>query len=122
MKLSKKAGWVTKGLGVGLLVLFTLGMDQPGKDTISKETFKGTWPFTVTEGRIICGPFMAVGFKSRGVTYAVNGLAHKRYSDITPIWLPDPRIKTHPDLGHLFEGMKVSIGDVLSYGLKYCGF
>lgn len=58
MKLSKK-----KVLGLVLLVLFILGVDSPGKGTISKETFKGTWPFTIANGQIEC--YIPGGWSSR---------------------------------------------------------
>ena len=121
MKVFKRSGWVMNGLCIGLALVFVWAMFKPAGENISKETFEGTWPFTVPQGKIVCGPSNALGFKSGGVIYGLSGRGNRHYSNIDPIWSPDPRIKSDQEFGELFAGRKVNIYDVASYGREYCG-
>jgi hypothetical protein len=97
----------------------------PHEETVSKTTFSGTWPFTISSGRLRCKtvivdgikelPQHVVTFKANGTTYAVNGAAIGLMAgdDIKAIWR-----KNHNAMA---GGPRVSIGDVLDEGLNLCG-
>ena len=88
---------------------------------VTAEEFGDKWPFTVNEGRLGClntrvsGNLKAsdIVFTTGGKTYALNGTAggSGKYLDVEPIWKnnPDPFIP------------KISIGPMISEGLKLCG-
>lgn len=78
---------------------------------ISRSEFGSEWPFTVENGIINCIG-QSVIFTVNGVTYGVNGSADatKRYRDIRPIWTDNPDI----------EGLKLSLGPIVTFGLKRC--
>ncbi|MEA2255070.1 MAG: hypothetical protein QOG35_1115 [Solirubrobacteraceae bacterium] len=81
--------------------------------TISKRSFHGTWPFTVSKGRLSCKShgrgIGEVTFRARGRTYGLNGLALQAgFPRPNPIW---------KRAGY---GLRVNIGDVLERGLALC--
>lgn len=79
---------------------------------IDRQSFEGTWPFTVEEGALSCEGDAVTFTPTGGPTYAVNGTAEGLMgdsADIEPIWAdakgPAP---------------KRWIGDVIDYGLSLC--
>lgn len=79
--------------------------------TISKDTFRGEWPFTVDSGTLRCEPPQSVVFSTGGSDYGVNGSAMDAgYAPAQPIW------KRSTD-GY---GPRVYIGDVIDRGLALC--
>lgn len=79
---------------------------------ISKDTYEGDWPFTVDFGMLACRRGSVVVFRTvdREV-YALNGLAEAQgHSELRPIWKDNPNI----------PGLKISIGELISDGLKLC--
>ena len=82
---------------------------------VTKETFKGEWPFTVNQGYLQCemdGKWSRIYFYTNETKYALNGLASKRGKSIDPIW------KDNLKYGDL--GIKVSISDMIKKGLEIC--
>lgn len=85
---------------------------------VSRATFKGVWPFTVSSGTLKCVlPSQSVIFTSSGKTYAVNGMADSAtdYPPIDSIWARNPT----PLTPGYYE--KQDLGDVIDAGLKLCG-
>lgn len=84
----------------------------PGK-VVSKADYGEQWPLTVPSGTLRCSGAGAVTIEVDGTVYAVNGTAMglKRWPDVEKIWAPDPKT----------EGLKISIGGLISDGLKLCG-
>ena len=83
-----------------------------GQALIERQSFEGTWPFTVEEGALSCEGDAVRFTPTDGRTYAVNGTAKGIMgdsADIEPIWAdakgPAP---------------KKWIGDVIDYGLSLC--
>ena len=86
---------------------------------VSEETRSDRpWPFTVSEGTLLCAPY-GVGGNQQSVTfvanrrmYAANGTAKgtDQFEDIDAIW------KDNPDI----PGTKVNIGPILDKGLSLC--
>lgn len=84
-----------------------------GEDSghIAKATFKGDWPFTVNEAQLGCDP-PGIVVTLDGNSYALNGTAQDMGHPKLPrrLWLDDPN----------FEGLKVSVSDVMNAAFKYC--
>lgn len=72
------------------------------------------WPLIVEEGVIRCPGAGRLVFVADGVEYALNGLAKGggEYRDIDSIWADDPD----------WEGLKLDISDLISYGNTACGY
>ena len=83
---------------------------------VNRASFEGTWPLTVSSGRLNCegsDGFGPVTFAARGITYTVNGTAKSQKPDlpeIEEIWKSDPDI----------PGAKINISDLIDAGLKLC--
>ena len=114
---------MSKGIAALLVLAFASagcggGSDQSDQsETISRDSFKGTWPFTVESGTLRCDGsdgFGSVTFETNGTVYAINGVAEGRRDgkDVRPIW------KDNPDRSA--GGPKVYIGDVTDAGLALC--
>ncbi|MEA2249923.1 MAG: hypothetical protein QOG70_165 [Solirubrobacteraceae bacterium] len=100
---------------VAALAAFPAGSAFAGSHTITitKRSFHGTWPFTVSKGRMSCKSYGRgigeVTFRARGRTYGLNGLALQAgYPRPDPIWKKAS------------YGLRVTIGDVLDRGLALC--
>lgn len=92
---------------------------------VSAAKFGDDWPLKVSAGRIVCRPPSMVFFQQTpgGPLYAVNGSAggcigskHPgcngiKPEEINPIWADDTK---------LGQGLKKSIGPLISAGLRYC--
>lgn len=84
--------------------------------SISKSTFKGTWPLTVNSATIVCGSKSqeSVGVESGGTTYALNGpgKTFEQWPWVDAIWAanPDPN-----------SGPKITLGDLTDYARAKCG-
>ncbi|MBO8132335.1 DUF2511 domain-containing protein [Dickeya fangzhongdai] len=86
---------------------------------VDKESFKGTWPFSFSEGQLQClkGGAYIMNFKDNKV-YALTGLARnlgKSWGALpleskTPVWLNDPKNK----------GAKMSLSDITDAALALC--
>ena len=111
------------GKGIATLVVLALAVVACGgggdnqSEKITRDSFDGTWPFTVDSGTLRCdgsGGFGSVTFEAERTVYAINGVATQRGDgeDVRPIW------KDNPDLSS--GGPKVSIGDVINEGLALC--
>lgn len=106
--------WVRLVAAVALAVVLAgcgSGLDE-NERRISQETFFGEWPFTATEAVVRCEQ-QRVSVDIDDETFAVNGAAKSgsRYPDLPySLWLD------HPE----FDGLKVSIGDVINAGLALC--
>lgn len=93
-----------------------------GREEISRDSFKGTWPFTVSQGVLTClkmGRNKAVLLDVDDTWYALNGIAKAKgrksgFMPVEPIWLIDKRI-SKPDFI-----VRVSLGGVISRGLTLC--
>ena len=96
-----------------------------GSEVISADEYGKEWPFTVTSGLLRCVDPGAVTFAANGKAYGVNGLAvsDPRNEDLREIWKDDTESevaqywlkKGRPDLIS-----KISIGPIISRGLKLC--
>jgi hypothetical protein len=104
---------------IGLTVLVPLaacgsGTSDSRSESISQDTFSGTWPFTVSSGELRCegsDGFGSVIFSANGSEYGVNGTAlDAGFQRINAIWKDDPSGITP----------RVSISDVLEQGLALC--
>jgi hypothetical protein len=101
----------------GLLALAATGCGDTGSSdrhsaTISRATFKGTWPFTVSSGVLRCEPPDTITFSAGGKTYAVNGPAlDQGIPNVTPIWKRD---------GRTGYGPRLYLGDVNARGHDLC--
>jgi len=88
----------------------------PDPMSISKSTFKGTWPLTVNSATIVCGSKSqeSVGVESGGTTYALNGpgKTFEQWPWVDAIWAanPDPN-----------SGPKITLGDLTDYARAKCG-
>ncbi|OBB25229.1 hypothetical protein A5792_29650 [Mycolicibacterium peregrinum] len=71
----------------------------------------GPWPFTVSEGVLMCGSPKRVTFTANRVMYALNGPAKAtgQFADVSAIW----RDSDYP-------GVKVNIGPMINRGLSLC--
>jgi hypothetical protein len=100
------------------VLLWLSGSVFAGKKNISESTFKGKWPFSVSEGVLECRKLnLATGrklpmvlFHANGKIYGVNGTASTRFEPIDKIWLDNPDI----------PGTKINIGPMIQEGLKLC--
>lgn len=87
---------------------------------IRKGTFEGSWPLTVDEADIVCertpGGYAVFVRTDDDRVWPVNGTADTfarqigHEPDIGPIWLEHPSV----------SGLRVSIGNLIEYGLDYC--
>ena len=108
-----------------ILALFLLSIcaafsQQKFSVKVTESEYGKKWPFTVSEGTILCEtipnqrPNIAIlTFKVGSKEYALNGLAKARmekrgFKDIVEIWKDDPEI----------PGAKVSVGPMIARGLK----
>lgn len=88
----------------------------PDPMAVTKATFRGTWPLSVSSATIVCGTVtkQSVGVTVDGTTYALNGpgetFEHWPALD-APVWMADPQI----------EGAKVNVGDLIDYARTKCG-
>lgn len=82
-------------------------------EPISRQTFHGTWPFTVSHGTLECDQPQSVYFTDpNGTSYGVNGTALDHGAKpVAPIWEKDPT----------GAAPRVYLGDVIDAGLKLCG-
>src|SRR5262245_42823561 len=76
-------------------------------ETINRDSFDGTWPFTVDAGTLRCDGsdgFGSVTFEADGTVYALNGIARQNGDgeEVGPIWADS----SDPSTG----GPKVYIG------------
>lgn len=122
VRLAPMTAWAKATILAGLLVILA-GCGTSSSSTaspsgssrpVTRATFQGTWPFTVDHGILGCDPSIgtgAVGFNVDGHLYGVNGFANPpRYSDVKPIWKKDPAS----------PGLRITLGDMISQGLKLC--
>ena len=101
-----------KCIFVFLSFFFCSAAFASGSIAVSKEGYKGDWPFSVDRGELSCLDGVAVVFKANGVMYAVNGMASSRgYKDIEPIWLEDPSLKEMA--AQIAESNGESVDDVM---------
>ncbi|MCV7286122.1 DUF2511 domain-containing protein [Mycolicibacterium wolinskyi] len=86
---------------------------------ISEDTWTdGPWPFTVSDGTLMCAPYgvggnqQSVTFVTNRTMYAINGTAKstRQFEAIEAIWKDNPEI----------PGTKLDIGPVLEMGLSLC--
>lgn len=86
---------------------------------VDKKSFKGTWPFSFSEGQLQClkGGVYIMNFDDNKV-YALTGLARnlgkswgaQPLDPQTPVWLNNPEI----------NGMKMDLSDITNAALKLC--
>mgnify|MGYP001588487369 CR=1 FL=1 len=74
---------------------------------VSRDTFEGTWPFTVSEGTLECNG-SAVTFTTDGVTYGVNGTSLSDHARPEAIWQDAE------------GGLQVDMSDMIDAGLALC--
>ncbi len=80
-----------------LTPLFALSfVFAPPSGKVTHEQFGEAWPLTVDSGVLECRGNKEVVFIHEGTTYAVNGNASSKYTDIEPIWRDDPSFKDIP--------------------------
>ena len=113
---------------------------HPNRKLIGRDTFVGTWPFSVDRGQIECRDPMAVYFRTPdGRLWPLNGWAgvHAERYGAEPskdeIW-PIDEEEIEAQIRQLREAgysdttrehvgiLRINLGDVLDYGLKVCGF
>ena len=82
----------------------------PSGVQVTRAQYGDAWPFTVEQGHVDCVPYQKAVFRTRGRTYALNGLARSKYPEIDPIW------RAHPEL----PGLKVNIGPMIDLALEQC--
>ncbi|QCB50536.1 DUF2511 domain-containing protein [Rhodococcus sp. PAMC28707] len=78
---------------------------------VSEATWTGDWPFTVTEGTLMCGAPDRVSFTANRNMYALNGAAKSAggLDDVTAIWKDSA-----------YAGVKVNLGPMIEKGLTLC--
>ncbi|WP_042939083.1 DUF2511 domain-containing protein [Rhodococcus sp. AW25M09] len=84
--------------------------NQPA-GSVSESTWTGDWPFTATEGVLMCAAPDRVTFTTDRTMYALNGPAKSAgaFEDVTPIWKDSD-----------FPGVKVDLGPMIDKGLTLC--
>ncbi|WP_072803470.1 DUF2511 domain-containing protein [Rhodococcoides yunnanense] len=78
---------------------------------VSETGWTGEWPFTVSEGVLMCARPQRVTFTSGRTIYALNGSATTAggFEDVASIWKDSS-----------FPGVKVDIGPMIERGLGLC--
>ncbi len=83
-----------------------------GGEKITQAEYGDQWPFTVSEGQLLCNAPNYVYFKANGQEYAINGAAKQigAFRPTEEIWRDNPEI----------PGTKINIGPIISRGLELC--
>lgn len=99
-------GWVVI---IGLFMASCSGVSDMSGRPVGEGSFQGEYPLT-RSGILHCKNSAVWIETNDGQTWAVNGTAKASHQPIEPIWKPHPSI----------DGMRVSIGEMITEGLKLC--
>jgi hypothetical protein len=107
----------------GLALLFALGKGGlGGGSTLSAGDLGATWPFTVSEVKVVCAPTLALFVTANDKAYPLNGQAERHpelytkgsVSQLNDIW------KVDPVTSQLSPDTRMPLNDVTAKAIAAC--
>ncbi len=112
---------IEKGLA-GLGLLFTLSACGVGGSTLSAKDVGDSWPFTVSEVKVVCAPTLALFVTADDKVYPLNGQAERHpelyaKSKLSPL---NDIQKVDPVASKLSPDSRMPLGDVTQKAIAAC--
>jgi hypothetical protein len=112
---------IEKGLA-GLALFFALAACGVGGSTLRATDVGDSWPFTVSEVKVVCAPTLALFITSGDKAYPLNGQAERHpelYTKTTLSPLNDIQ-KVDPVASKLSPDTRMPLGDVTQKAIAAC--
>jgi hypothetical protein len=105
-----------------LLALAACGKVGLGGSTVSAQEVGASWPFTVSEVKVVCAPTMALFITADGKAYPLNGQAERRPELYTkgPLSRLNDIQKVDPVTSTLSPDTRMPLNDVMQKAIATC--
>jgi hypothetical protein len=105
-----------------LLALAACGKVGFGGSTISAQDVGASWPFTVSEVKVVCAPTLALFITADGKAYPLNGQAERRPELYTkgPLSKLNDIQKVDPVTSKLSPDTRMPLNDVTQKAIAAC--
>jgi hypothetical protein len=113
---------IGSGLAGVALLLAMAACGKLGGSTLSAQDVGASWPFTVSEVKVVCAPTMALFITADGKAYPLNGQAERHpdlYTKGALSQLNDIQ-KVDPVMSKLSPDTRMPLNDVMTKAIATC--